>query len=374
MLKIYSWIFPTNELITWDEANLAWWNANFSWDNSFLEQKAFDTIENIISLEIKEDINNISYMNITINKDNLWLREFQRVQYIDTNMMSDEVIFDWYIDELIPDLNTINLVVKDFRQLMNKKACIQDYNFIWKTLQEIVETIVNDWNLEYSENWSVNANFSTKTIDKDLKEWDTFFDIFWELSPTFNCNWITNWTEIYFNEIIWEDKTSGANFTEIIYNTEEPVENNLSNIKISKYSTISNIIIWTDWTTKVKKTNPASINTYWPLIEYKNFRPWNLDDDTQKYLDLKSNPQFLYDIEPDINSINVNIWDKIRLRIENVSEYLNIEWDVIVNTKKTKLENNTRVVEIGVSDIYVSQEDFTRKINNIKKVLNILKI
>lgn len=346
MIKIYSWIFDTIPI---------------------------DTIETYFDAEIKEDINWVSSLNMTVKNEVTGLKRLQKIQFFEVENWEDVILFEWYISELNPWLNNIEIEAKDLRQLFQKKMCIQDYSFSSETLHNIINNIVSDWNNEYWESWTVNINL-TWTISKELKKGDNFYDIFYELWESFNWIWITKWTEIYFWEIVWEDKSVWEKFTEIIYNKNEPIENNLSEISRSNYSTIANIIFGTDGTSTIIKTNPSSISEFWPLAEYKNFREGDLETDTQSYLDIKSKEQFIYDIMPDINSIDMNIWDKISLRIENVSEYLDIEGAVIVNSKNTRLINNTKVIEIWLSEIYVTKDNFVKKINDTKKTINLLKI
>ena len=346
MIKIYSGVFDTTPI---------------------------DTIDTYFDIEIKEDISWTSFMQLSLSNKQTGIKRGQKIQFFEIKDWQDVGLFEGYIDELSPWLDLLEITAKDFKDLMQKKLTTQSYNFVSKTLQEIVESIVSDWNSTYSENWTVNSNF-TLTISKDIKQGDNFYDIFNELSETFLWAWTVKWNEIFFSEIIWEDKTSWSSFTEIIYNKNEPVENNLSDIKVVNYGTISNIIYWTDWTNVSVKTNPISIANFWPLSEYRNFREGNLSDDTQKYLDIKSEEQLIYDISPDVNAIDVDLWDKIKLRIENVSEYLDIEWDVIVNTKETTFEWNTKIIKVWLSKIYVTKDEFTKKINDTKKTINILKL
>ncbi len=346
MIKIYSGIFDTTPI---------------------------DTIETYFDAEIQEDINGVSSLKITVKNEVTGLKRLQKIQFFEIQNWEDVVLFEWYISELKPGLNNLEIESKDFRQLFQKKMCIENYTFTSETLHNIINTIVDDWNNTYWESWTVNINL-TGTLSKDFKQWDNFYDIFYELSESLLGMWNVKWNEIFFGEIIWEDKSVWEKFTEIIYNKNEPVENNLSEIKRINYSTIANIIFGTDGTTTTIKTNPTSISEFWPLAEYKNFREWDLSENTQAYLDIKSQEQFIYDITPDINSIDVDLWDKIYLRVENVSEYLNIDGSVIVNTKNTRIINGTKVIELWLSEIYVTRDNFIKRINDTKKTINLLKI
>jgi hypothetical protein len=74
------------------------------------------------------------------------------------------------------------------------------------------------------------------------------------------------------------------------------------------------------------------------------------------------------------SSINPNIWDKIKLRIENVNDYLNINTDVIVNTKEIKIDKWSKIIIIWVSTIYVYVDSFIKRLRSIDKKINLLSL
>ena len=103
----------------------------------------------------------------------------------------------------------------------------------------------------------------------------------------------------------------------------------------------------------------------WPKFVNKNHearRP-------EKIIDVIHNGELLK-----IRRSQIKIRDKLYLRIEKVSDYLNYSWNVIVNKLDITYKNWTRLEEIWVSSWYVYIDSFSNKINNLNDRINILNI
>lgn len=119
----------------------------------------------------------------------------------------------------------------------------------------------------------------------------------------------------------------------------------------------------------------ASITAFGVFAEYKTFRDGDLTAQTQEYLDVKKFEQKTFKIVGRKNvGDEVNIGDKIHLRVENLNEYMNIETDVFVLQKQVSIENGTKIINVTVSEIYAYIDTFTRKINKIQKDLALLSL
>lgn len=328
-------------------------------------------IQDIIECTIDYDINNYNSCTVTIPViDNLNKYDFIELYEVTT---TDSLLFEWYIFDLEVWINEIQLIWRGTKELMNKKLVLSDKSYSNKTITEIMEDILSDWNLAYWENWIFSTN-DTTLIWKDFKTWDNVYDILEELSWLVGMVWTVEWNNIRVAELIWEDKTTWLNYTALIYNWKDPYETNISNLKSKSYSTISNIIIWVDGTWKSTKTDATSIATFWALWEIKTFRDWDLEDSTEKYLDSKKEEQRIFEFDIEVNELWVNVWDKLKLIIENANSYLNFEWDVYVNTKKIELKNRTKIETIWVSDIYIYADTLTNKLRQLDKNIKLLNI
>jgi hypothetical protein len=111
------------------------------------------------------------------------------------------------------------------------------------------------------------------------------------------------------------------------------------------------------------------------FAEYKQFRDWDLATQLAQYLNVKKNEQKVFKIVWRKNVWDeINIGDKIHLRIENLNEYMNIETDVFVLQKEVSIENGTKIINVTTSQIYAYIDSFTRKINRIQKELKLLSL
>lgn len=92
-----------------------------------------------------------------------------------------------------------------------------------------------------------------------------------------------------------------------------------------------------------------------------SFRPGDLTNNVTQYLNTKKGGQFVYSIVANPFNFSANIGDKVQLRIENVSTYFNFTGAVIINTKKSKIVNGTKICEYQISDKYVYFDSFAMR-------------
>jgi len=326
----------------------------------------------ILSLEISNDINNIDTATMTIPVVP-WLYQYRKVEIINEEN-NDALIFRWYIDNIVPSIDHIDLKLKSEKAILNKKLVLANASFTGQTVSAILTSLFWSWNSAYSETWTVSCPIAT-TVTKSFSYWDNFFSICEELSWLIGAVWTVSWNQVIIDTLLWDDRTNptSANFYELVYNTTDPLESNIRSVTVESYGTISNVIIWDDWSSKTTKSDPTSIATFWALWETKNFRTGDLSNQTQKYLDSKKSEQKVFKIVPDID-VDLNCWDKVNLRIETDNPYLAFSWSVIVNTKNTKFVNWTPETQYGLSESYAYFDTFINKMNNITDTVNLLKI
>lgn len=328
-------------------------------------------IQDIFDATIDYDINNFNTCNLTIPVIE-WLSKYDKIELYEVTTV-DTLLFEWYIYDLQVWINEILLIWRSTKELMNKKLVLSDKSYTSETMTTIMEDILWDWNSAYSENWIFSTN-NTTLISKDFKNWDNIYDVLEELSWLVWMVWTIEGENIIVTDLIGEDKTTWLNYTALIYNWKDPYETNISNLKSKSYSTVSNIIIGIDSTTKTTKTDATSIATFWALWESKTFRDWDLDDSIQQYLDSKKEEQRIFEFDIEVNNLGVNAWDKLKLIIENANDYLNFEWDVYVNTKRIELKNRSKIETIWVSDIYVYIDTIQNKLRQLDKNIKLLNI
>lgn len=328
-------------------------------------------IENINSLEISENLTSYSYCTLSIPVIE-WIEELDIIRIYEIQD-TDILLFEGYIDSFTPWINEITLEIKDYKALLQRKWILADVTYTTQTPKQIIDDMISDYN-SLGDNWFC-VSWISDTTTKELTMWDNLYDIINELANESWSQWILYWTTIYFNELVWDDYSTWINFKEIIYNWIDTSENNINTIKLTQYWDVENIVVWIDESgNKILKTDSASIATYWPMFWKINVRDWDLETLTQAYLDFKKTPQKIYKLEIEPFTIDVNIWDKIHARIEEVNSYLNYEWAVFVITKTTKIENATKVVTYWVSTSNIKVKDFIHTMRDIETAINYLSI
>ena len=330
-------------------------------------------ILDIISIQINFDISDISNATIKVPLYYNWLKQFNKIEIYETITNNDLLIFQWYIFNLKISTKDIEIISKDEKSLLKKKLVISDKTYSWQTITTIVNDLLSDWNILSWDNLTFTSSINT-TVSKDFSEWDNLFDCIEELSWLVWWVFTSNNWQIIVETILWEDKTTWSNFTELVYNWKDPNENNIYDVVIENYETVSNIIIWKNSSGKINQKDTISIWLFWALWLFQNFRDWDLSNQTISLLDSVKNEQKMFSFAIENSSINPNIWDKIKLRIENVNDYLNINTDVIVNTKEIKIDKWSKIIIIWVSTIYVYVDSFIKRLRSIDKKINLLSL
>ena len=330
--------------------------------------------EEINSVKIKEDLMWFDTMTITIPYlPNL--AQMNKIELYEVTMNEDLLIFQWYIYNLSPWLNEISIIARSEKALMEKKLVLSDKNYSWQTITSIMNDLLNDWNTAYWETRTFESNITT-TITKEFKKKDNLFWVLNELWELLDAVWVCKNNKITFNELIWEDKSLiwTTNFTEAIYNWLDPWENNITDVKYSSLWTVSNIIIGSDsgWDTTVNDT--ISIWTFGALWESKTFRDWDRANQTNKYLTLKKNEQKTLNIDIQTLTIEPNLWDKIKVRIENINEYINMETAMTVIKRDVDYKNWWKVIKIYLAEKYITMATFENTIKKIMTDVQLLKL
>jgi len=336
----------------------------------------FNTVENLNNISFSWDLNDFSVMKIDLPINVSWLSQFNKIELCTTVDDTDVVEFWWYIHTISPSNGKITLECRNYKALMLKKIILSDKDFSWATLSVAINSILLEWKNETNEDWFFSTSF-TGTFTKKFSEWDKLFDILDEIADLTSCVRNVVWNTIIFDEIIWTDRSilANPNFFELIFNGEDLTENNIDTISTSTYWTLSNMVIGKDNTWKVMLKDTTSITEFWVFSEYKSFREWNLAEQTQKFLDTKKNEQKIFSIKARKNIGNeLNMWDKIHLRVENLNEYMNIETDVFILKKEVSIENGTKIINLTVSEIYATIDTLTGKLNRIQKDIHLLSL
>ena len=145
--------------------------------------------------------------------------------------------------------------------MLARKLVTTDRTFTTQTITSIFTTLFADWIALYGEDWNISTTIATTTT-KTVKVGDNFYDIIEELAGSVGAVWNCTDRVINIATLLGTDYTGASNFKELVYNGDNPRENNINSVEYQSFGTLSNIITGDDSTTKNTQTDATSISTY----------------------------------------------------------------------------------------------------------------
>ena len=315
---------------------------------------------NIDTCRIKDDLKAFWIADITLDIIE-GFNEFDQIEIIEVDQ-TDKIVFKWFIAEIEID-EVMSLTLNTNKALLYNKLLLSDKTYTNQTICQIFTDLLTSWNTTTWDNLTFNCD-DTTLITKEFREWDNLFDILQELTELIGLNWNMQDREI----LVYESEK--IDFT-AFFNREEPFQTNIEKVILRTYWTQINIAIWSDWTTKTIKSDYTLLNER--IWEYFSFREWDLETQTQQTLDIKKLQQREFVINL-IEWLDLELWQKIDLVIENLDSYRNFNGEVFVIDKSIEYINGTKQLNIWVSNVVVAKNNFTWKLNNITKNIRLLKI
>lgn len=199
----------------------------------------------IIDLTINEDINSISGAQVTLKFDTLNIAQYRKVEIYEVGEISDTRLFLGYVDSFVPSFDKIVLTCKSEKGLLARKLVTTDRTYAAQTITTILTQLLGDWNTAYTEDWSISTSIVT-TTSKTVKVGDNLYDIIQELATSVGAVWNCADRIITAEILLGTDYTGASNFKELVYNGDNPRENNINSVEYQSYGTLSNIIIGDD--------------------------------------------------------------------------------------------------------------------------------
>lgn len=338
--------------------------------NSINDVRPKVTIEDFENLQLQEDLTSFSSWSCLTSIID-WIQKNDIIKIIEV-WETDVIIFDWYIDTLEVWIEKLSLTFKDYKSLFQNKKILNNKTFTNQTPKQIIDNLIWDYNSKW-DTWSCVSSI-TSTLTKEYKIWDNYYDIINEICDFLQIQWIIKNNIIYVQDFVWLDRTSWSNFFEFIYNGTDIAENNIINIS-KKTTPIYNIIIWIDSNNnKTIKEDSTSITNNWPIANSINIRIWSLEEITQSFLDFYKTEKSYFEIESSLLEINLNIWDKVKVRIEEAGSYLNFEWNAFIIWKETTFENNSKFIKYNISTNNIKIKSFIQRMRDIDSQINFFAI
>lgn len=350
------------------------------------ETDPIDQLETIRSIEIEEQLDSFSTLSFVVdyyNDQTFWLntrnlKEFLRVKLKKENGSNEETVFDGVIFELVPNFEGVQVSCRDYRGfLSDKRYLTADKTYTNQTSTQILDDLLAWLNAKttsdpYPENWTYSQDEVKTWLSKDWKKGTSYFTVFKELALEMGKSWYIkeDWV-IQFKTVVWEDKTDGENYIELLFNGYEMAESNIGAIpEVTRQDTMANSIIPA---TGSIVNNTESINNYIRLEEYQNLE----GEELTNYLAKSSQPQIIYTLDIKFTELDgeLNIGDKVAIRIETGIIHLDIEGEVFITKKKSQIKwNEIQTIQVDVSEIDIARNTFLKKFKEVRQEIKNLKI
>lgn len=352
---------------------------------ALFDESPIDQIETIRWITIEEQLDSFSTLSFDVDyyMSNSWilnttnLKEFRRVRIVEETEIQ-KTIFEWVIFELFPNFTSIKVNCRDYRWFLESKRFLQTRKtYTAQTSDFILNDLINSLNAKTSwdlfpENWTFTTDEVKTGIDWIFAIWTSYFTIFKEIALKMWKSWyIKENGVIEFKNIVWEDKSDGENFLELVYNLEDPTENTIWDIPSATMQwTMANSIINQ---TGTNTDNSRAIDEYIRLEDYQSLNTTEITN----YLEKSSKIQLIYTFDIKFSRLDgqINIWDKLAVRIETGLIHLDIEWALIVTRKKSTISwNEIQTLDIDVSEIDIARDTFLKKFKDVRQEIKNLKI
>ena len=280
-------------------------------------------------IKITNKLNDIWFASFTLalsdpNAKYEYLQEFFRVDFY-KQIWNEEIFYwTWYIQWIEADFNIAKIKCKSFNWIWSQIVLDQDYNFIDKSFDFILETMLTDINNRW-DTWITLDCWITNTISKSYDKWDTFYKTIRDLSLSWYEFKTTN-EKLIFKTTIWEDKSSSVQFK---FDYQDLSTRNIVSSK-SKYNsdTISTAVLWRDNTDYFYKKDDARIWIF-GLREKSFVIKWDWNQASQSELDESKHSIREIEIIPESQDyLLAGIWDMINVQITTESDLMSFIWDM----------------------------------------------
>jgi len=354
------------------------WKAN---NNSIAEYKWQSQVfswNNFKSLDIKYSTSNAFELDFTIWEWKLTqIKQKSKIEVLENS----KVIFDWYIEKItdIYEKNvwfSQNVVAFSYLQYFLEKELISDLVCVNLPINQVFNDIITQINTEnnnlwFNEEWTFFTDFDT-LINKTWNAWTQIKSIIDEILK------ITWWQiksekwNIKLLKYLWTDLTNTNKWILILNKKTDK----FSKIVWIQRETIDlfNFITWKDWANTYSNYDINSILKYWQILKKTINLNWNwtLADQVNWFLELKKNENYIYSIQINWFLIDYNIWDKIKLSIQNTNN-LDFNWNVFVN-QITKTFSNWQfyISNIELSEITARKKDLSSYLEDISDKIKVL--
>ena len=304
--------------------------------------------------------------------------EYKKVTLYEVGSNVDTLLWTGYVSNPSNDFERMFVICSDEKRYMQKKVIYEDKNWSSISIDTILSTLVTEANTR-SGGLHGDLTYETSLTDvitKDFKKGTTYFDILQQLAETLGAEWRVEENKIIFETIIGEDKTSGANFVELISNRTSPVESNIAGYKSQRNGNfISTAVIGKDGSGYSEQDDNTA--TFGYVESSQSFSDGDLIAQTTEYLNERKVSQAEIELIINPNTLDyrdVSIGDRVHIRINHNNPFIDLNNDVIVLEKIVEIKERQAIasLKVGVSKKRVlTPQNFLAKIDKRLKTLEL---
>lgn len=331
------------------------------------------TVQEVSALEIVKDLTSVSTAKFSVSPTVLGISTYQTVEIWEVGN-PETLLFRGFVSKVRPSLQSVEVELKSEKGLLARKIATTDRSFSGSTVSAVLTQLFADWNSAYSEPFTVSSALAT-SVTKDVKQGDSLYDLIDELATLAGAVWTCENGVVTVAEVLGTDYTNpSGDFKELTFDATDPKRSNVADFSLETYSSVANVVLGTDGTTKSLQTDAGSRASFGALAEVKDFRSGDLAAQTAAYLARQKDEQSVFKAVPEPGRFTAEVGDKVVLTIENTNAYLDFSGSVFVTRKKLSLKNASIIAEYEVSERYVAKSGFFERFYEIEKDVDLSKI
>jgi len=317
-------------------------------------------IMNPSSIEFAEEL--VGYEDFTckipiVHPDVAQITEHKKAAFYEIVDGSDVLIWSGYVDEPEHDFNWLYFSASDEKRFLREARIIivdKDWS-AGKTVTDALTELCNEANTRSGSDTgslTFETDIGSEVINDTFSAGTDYLSILQKIAEKFEAQLTVRLNVIYLKTRIGTDRTSGVNFFELVASKGSPNENNISNLRYKRHGNqIVTYLYATNGTSNVSVT-PTTPSEFPYIEKSQSVSGDDLTTDAQAYVDKYSLSQAEIEAELDqvlIDFYDLNVGDKIHIRIDQDNTFLDFEDDLEVIYKKSRVINGDLLFEAKVS-------------------------
>lgn len=298
------------------------------------------------------------------------LQEDCKIELYEVWTWEDLLVFSGFIYETRPlrkRWDMLEITARDFKAIFQKRKALTSRN--WKegvTLEKALQELLGYYNEKYQEQrtWSC----FDATIKIEVKQGDTYADLFWEICEKLECYRTVTDGQVIFRKQLWKKLD-----TTLMYDGSASNPGNITEISSVATATACNIVLVEDSEWK-KTVNADFFDGIVSGVGEVSVRNGNLEESAQLKAKKLSKRQRTYQVSIAEGSITAEVGDTLNLDVRNTNHYFNFQGEVIVQGKQISYNNATKRVSYTLGDELVYSYGFLQRQKNLTQEIRLLKL